>query len=304
MTRNMLITRCPDCQTSFRITVDMLHKADGRVRCGRCETVFSAFNSLADSRTDLKALGAEDITLESAPQSKASIARDSTARALDIEEDPGVAADAIVDTELISEREVDHVLATGDDAEPTPPWTQPARVSRARFRRAWLAAAVLACAVLIGQLAHHFRAELMSAPVVGRPLVALYASLGVPIQSTTDPSDYEIVNWAATARTDAQEQATLQISAGIHNRSAETRPLPLLFLKLTDRFDNAIGTRYFEPVEYLGSATGAAVLPPGTTATAHLELVDPGPQAYGFEVDLCVRLERAALRCKADIVYE
>lgn len=299
MARNILITRCPDCQTSFRITVDMLHKADGRVRCGRCETVFSAFNSLADSRTDLKALGAEDITLESAPASQRKLADLATTG--DDADGVDAAAETIVDTDLISEREVDDVLATGDDAQPSPPWTLPQRLASTKTHQVWSGAVGVAGLVLAAQFAHHYRATLATAPIVGAPLTALYASLGVPIQTITDPSDYEIVNWVATARDDA---ATLQISAGIYNRSAEARPLPLLFLQLTDRFDNPIGTRYFEPAEYLGSATDIVSLQPGATATAHLELIDPGPQAYGFEVDLCVRLQSNSLRCKADIVYE
>ena len=44
----MLFTRCPDCQTSFRITVSALTKADGQVRCGRCDAVFSASDDLKE----------------------------------------------------------------------------------------------------------------------------------------------------------------------------------------------------------------------------------------------------------------
>jgi predicted Zn finger-like uncharacterized protein len=36
------ITRCPQCQTSFRVTDDQLRMADGAVRCGSCLTIFQA----------------------------------------------------------------------------------------------------------------------------------------------------------------------------------------------------------------------------------------------------------------------
>jgi len=42
----MLFTRCPGCQTTFRITADTLRVANGAVRCGSCATVFSAFSGL------------------------------------------------------------------------------------------------------------------------------------------------------------------------------------------------------------------------------------------------------------------
>lgn len=292
MAHNVLITRCPDCQTSFRITLETLNKAGGRVRCGRCEVVFSAFNSLADTRTDLKALGAEEITLES----KRAVGGDVVVT------EPGGRADA--DPELISEREVDQVLETASGTvEPAPPWTLPPQSAQSRAHGAWTLAGIAALGVLLGQLAHHFRSTLVTLPLIGEPLGAIYSRVGAPVQTDADPGDYEIVNWMATARADRQTEATLLISAGIHNRSNEPRPLPLLFLKLTDRFDNPIGTRYFEPTEYLDAGSGTLIAP-GATADARLELLDPGPQAFGFEVDVCVRLGATALRCKADTVFD
>jgi predicted Zn finger-like uncharacterized protein len=37
-----LITRCPACQTSFRIVTDQLRVSEGWVRCGQCQEVFNA----------------------------------------------------------------------------------------------------------------------------------------------------------------------------------------------------------------------------------------------------------------------
>jgi predicted Zn finger-like uncharacterized protein len=42
-----LITRCPHCATSFRITPLHLQAHGGDVRCGRCAQVFNAFSSLS-----------------------------------------------------------------------------------------------------------------------------------------------------------------------------------------------------------------------------------------------------------------
>src|SRR5687767_8044323 len=44
----MLFTRCPNCETTFRITDETLKKANGQVRCGRCASVFNAYAELHD----------------------------------------------------------------------------------------------------------------------------------------------------------------------------------------------------------------------------------------------------------------
>ena len=44
----MLITRCPHCQTTFRVRSEQLHLRGGRVRCGTCQTPFSALQSLEE----------------------------------------------------------------------------------------------------------------------------------------------------------------------------------------------------------------------------------------------------------------
>jgi len=41
-----LFTRCPDCDTVFRVTTRHLQASGGQVRCGRCDAVFDAFASL------------------------------------------------------------------------------------------------------------------------------------------------------------------------------------------------------------------------------------------------------------------
>ena len=43
------LTRCPQCQTIFRLTATQLKKAKGKVRCGSCAHVFDARNYLLDT---------------------------------------------------------------------------------------------------------------------------------------------------------------------------------------------------------------------------------------------------------------
>ena len=43
-----MLTRCPHCQTAFRVTSEQLKLRQGQVRCGECRGVFNALESLAD----------------------------------------------------------------------------------------------------------------------------------------------------------------------------------------------------------------------------------------------------------------
>lgn len=43
-----MLTQCPNCQTTFRVTSEILRVAEGQVRCGRCQTQFDALARLID----------------------------------------------------------------------------------------------------------------------------------------------------------------------------------------------------------------------------------------------------------------
>ena len=43
-----MLTRCPGCATHFRVTADQIKVRSGRVRCGQCQHVFNALDSLIE----------------------------------------------------------------------------------------------------------------------------------------------------------------------------------------------------------------------------------------------------------------
>ena len=48
------VTRCPHCQTSFKVVDDQLRVADGWVRCGQCKQVFDAFENMLEAGDSAK----------------------------------------------------------------------------------------------------------------------------------------------------------------------------------------------------------------------------------------------------------
>src|SRR5262245_51338263 len=70
-----LFTRCPGCETIFRVTEGQLALRAGQVRCGHCRTVFNGREELialdapsfnADEEQDELAAGPPTVTLRSA----------------------------------------------------------------------------------------------------------------------------------------------------------------------------------------------------------------------------------------------
>jgi hypothetical protein len=45
------------------------------------------------------------------------------------------------------------------------------------------------------------------------------------------------------------------------------------------------------------------MMSPGETTRAEIEVVDPGPDAYGFELDVCIEVEASLVTCGSDEVF-
>ncbi|HEY7640991.1 MAG TPA: DUF3426 domain-containing protein [Steroidobacteraceae bacterium] len=62
-----MLTQCPNCQTTFRVTTEILRVADGQVRCGRCQTQFDALERLIDENEPAQQAGRSARAPRSAP---------------------------------------------------------------------------------------------------------------------------------------------------------------------------------------------------------------------------------------------
>jgi predicted Zn finger-like uncharacterized protein len=373
----MLLTRCPTCHTTFRITADLLVTAGGQARCGRCNNVFDAVAELreesrgaeieppvededslastdefliasieveggdeeapygasfADSEGDEQpeaAASGPDTARESPEIADAGDATGTTSDAADTSE-VGETADtagtgevveipateaprapASADDKTISPEEVDAVLApapeptaTSEDLESSLELLvlAPTEAPPQQPRR-WRTAAAAAAALLMLQIVNHWRAELATSAVVGPPLKAIYAAFGIELNPHWDIAQYQVVDWVAAAEPGARGQSSLRITARIHNRGPRAQPYPKVRLDLTDRWDNAVGSRVFEPREYLVAAPTTSLMLAGSTVEAALDVIDPGPDAYGFELDVCIDANAGSLVCATDQVF-
>jgi predicted Zn finger-like uncharacterized protein len=151
----------------------------------------------------------------------------------------------------------------------------------------WLIAAIASALLLIVQVIHHNRGG----------IAAWYSKMGAHASPASTLSAYQLRQWGVTG--DPGAEGTLRVRASILNTAAQLEPYPLLRVTLANRFGGSIGTRDFEPSEYLGRPT-AKLLAPGERVDATMDILDPGKNAEGFEIDVCLRGSDRKVSCAND----
>jgi predicted Zn finger-like uncharacterized protein len=210
--------------------------------------------------------------------------------------------------EAITADQIDAVLGGtgGDDGAARarePRWARaPGRRSSSGLWAASCAVCVLALAL---QTVNHYREQLVSRPTLGPWLQNAYAMLGIVVTPRWDVHQYSILDWVASAEPNGRGKGRLKITARIQNRAPRSQPYPSVQLLLKDRWEAAVATRVFSPNEYLATTAtrGHALMAPGETLRAEIVVVDPGSDAYGFELDVCIEVEAHSLSCGSDKVF-
>jgi len=149
----------------------------------------------------------------------------------------------------------------------------------------WLGTAIALAALLVVQIVHANRDWLAA------------KGIGVGLPPPANLSAYQLRQWGVTG--DPGAKGALRVRASILNTAAQLQPYPLLRVTLANRFGSRIGTREFEPAEYLGKPT-VRMLAPGERVDATLDILDPGKDAEGFEIDVCLRGADHKVICAAD----
>ncbi len=172
---------------------------------------------------------------------------------------------------------------------------------RPRYYAAYAAGAALLALLFAGQLVHHQREALVAWPALSGPLSRFYAAIGQPIQLRGDLGAYDVRQLGAFAPPDAA--GTLLVRASLRNLSPRPQPLPLLRVTLQDRYGNRIASRDLAAADYQQRPNGAApetLLAAGARLETAVQLVDPGGNAVGFELDVCL-VDGGGTRCANDI---
>jgi predicted Zn finger-like uncharacterized protein len=163
----------------------------------------------------------------------------------------------------------------------------------------WLLASLMLCLLLGGQALHHWRTTLARHPTFGPVLMRAYQTLGQSLTPNWQLTAYNIKQWGIVS--DPSQPGTLRVRASVTNTALFAQPYPVLRLVLEDRFGARVGQRDFKPDEYTAPSPRAdRLLAANAAANIDLAIVDPGPDAVGFQFDSCLQ-ESNGFVCAHDL---
>ncbi|MCC5793943.1 MAG: zinc-ribbon and DUF3426 domain-containing protein [Chromatiales bacterium] len=179
-----------------------------------------------------------------------------------------------------------------------PPFAQNRETRQLRRRWPWILGSLLLALLLAGQWLHAQRDRVAADPVWGDSVRAAYAWLGQPLYPEWNLRAWEITGSEAIAGRTAPD--ALEVIAQLRLVDTTPAPLPYLRIAIRDRFDNVVGERLLPPFEY---AQGAheGLLPPGREVPVRVALVDPGIEAHGYVIDICLQRRRDGMVCQQDL---
>lgn len=294
-----MLTCCPGCITTFRVTPEQLKLRAGKVRCGKCQTVFNALDSLVEAAA-ITTPAEPAVHVPSMPHALSDVTT-TIAAASDAPDETPLESSAPADTEqtepaspeeirgsavaagLVAARETTEIPGYNKWAEGA--FTTSVSVSVPTSRPAWpfVLVALLLLTALAAQVAHYFRAELaVSSPVLRPILESACAALDceIPLPRHVDLVSIE----ASDLQVDPAQGGALALMATLKNRAPYAQAWPLLEITLTDVQDSAVLRRVLQPAEYLPPKADPTLFPPNGEAAVHLWLEAKGIAAAGYRL--------------------
>jgi hypothetical protein len=154
---------------------------------------------------------------------------------------------------------------------------------RRPFPWRWLTAVIVLSLLLLLQLVLADRYRLAGDATWRPRLEAACGLLRCDLPPWREPDAFRVTSREVQPHPSAP--GVLLISTSFRNDARWPQPWPVLEIALQDIDGQALGLRRFQPVEYLGSPPASALIAPGQSASATLEILDPGKRAVAFTFD-------------------
>jgi predicted Zn finger-like uncharacterized protein len=301
-----IITRCPGCGTTFRVTPVQLQAQHGMVRCGRCAQVFDGFKTLA--------------TLPDPVPAEAKQAPASTPETFA----PAAAPPPVVMPASIAAPVAPAVAPTAPTPEPAPTIAKALAINAAainappprteiwpdepleqveapvkpapsglelheprRRARGWAIGVAVMLFALAAQAAYFFRSDIAASLPEARPQLSrmcelLHCAVALPQrprQISIEASDMQAP--------DPANPGLIALTATMRNHAATALGYPALDVVLTNTKEHTVARRIFLPADYLaaGKDPGAGIAP-NAEVTIRLDLDTGDLGAAGFRLDL------------------
>ena len=260
-----MFAQCPECLTVYRLAATDIAAARGSVRCGYCNALFDALQTLSEHLPPepINEL-ARNVEQEAPPQLATSVFRPTPVGQGSLFFDP-------------DERPRRNGAAHAPDFA-----RGPSRPFSARRNGRWIAGSALLASILAGQVAWAERARWIDDARLRPWLDATCSHLGCRLPLRRDAELLQLAS--RDIRPHPSVAGALIISATLHNAADFAQAFPPVQVTLSDLDEKRIAMRRFLPREYVADEEGVRKgLAPGANAAIVFEVVDPGRNAVAFE---------------------
>lgn len=316
-----LATRCFVCGTVFRVVQDQLKVSEGWVRCGRCNEVFNALESLFDLERDTPpawspgdaapggAFGGASESAHAGPASDPFLVDRLDAQLIGArrsesgstpatrigERDRLEFPDAQFEPESASSDLMmpihDTTLLRADTTQShSPPPPAPDFVRHAQRRARWHTPGARMSLGIVGmilqisltlQAAHHFRDHVAALWPATNPPLTAWCAA---LNCTIQaPKRIEDIAVESTALTRAAGPEAFMLDVTLRNRGTAAVALPSIDLGLTDAGGRLVARRMLMPREW---RVAASTLPAGAELPLHLALTTGSARVTGYTVEI------------------
>ncbi len=250
------ITRCPFCNTAFRVNAAQLAAAKGSVRCGSCRHVFSAFKHMVATQE------------QSAKEDNQPNAQEESITASRYADDTVTAQRSVLDNIGVSRPVI------------------PANTSGRRAGNnaiLWTLCCTLTICCLLLQYIWFNTETLAQAPSL-RPALQIFCDLtDCPLPPRVNLEAFKVQK--LLVRNNPERPETLKIDAIIYNDAGFSQPFPRIGLTFNDLQDVTLASRIFQPQEYLGGeAANMEIMPAALPVRLQLEIIDPDQNAVNYHL--------------------
>ena len=278
-----MVTKCPTCATTFRVTPQQLQAQHGMVRCGRCANVFDGFKALATLRDDTP-LEAES---EPTPRDELRAGDATTTAQVDAGPAPALPTplpaqhrEAVASVKPVDAARFEVELPVTGAPFAAPPLPQ-------KRGGGWAFGVIVLLITLAAQGVYFYRSEIAASVPEARPhlnrmcelLLCAVALPQRPRQISIEASDMQA--------TDPANSGLIALTATLRNQATVEVGYPALDVVLTNTKEHTVARRIFVPAEYLDAGSSArAGIAPNAEVTVRLNLDTGELGAAGFRLDL------------------
>lgn len=242
-----MYTQCSHCQAIFRVSMKEVTTAQGQLRCGECDYVFDAMETLSSTlpnHIETHLADSEHTTSASA-----------------------------VSLSKLKKKE--------SHSEPKGFFGFFKRVGRGgKASLLIILGSVLLTLLLTMQILHSYRNWFAHQPLTAEMTRTFCQLTGCKITPQRDPNNISIISRNVYAH--PNEADALIISASLKNKSIYQQPLPLVEVSFLNKKGDTVALRRFRPESYLSERKNK-LFNSEETITFKLKIEDPGSEAIRFK---------------------